>query len=200
MHKDNEDMTDYSNQSKLPRFLRGRNGLALGGAGLLILGGAAGAMTLAATRPGVEMAPANPITIRSLASDSIVTVRGRVAETYGNKFILADATGRALIDAGRENNGSALVAPGQTVTVQGRFDDGFVHASFLVKPDGKVTALGPMGGPPRGPHGRRDGPAGADGPGRPDAPPPAPPAVSLAPPAPHLATSPTPTTAAPTAR
>jgi uncharacterized protein YdeI (BOF family) len=188
MHKDNEDMTDYSNQSKLPRFLRGRNGLALGGAGLLILGGAAGAVTLAATRPGVEMAPANPIAIRALASDSIVTVRGRVAETYGNKFILADATGRALIDAGRENSGSALVSPGQTVTVQGRFDDGFVHASFLVKPDGKVTALGPMGGPPRGPHGRPDRGAG------PDAPPPPPPPVSSATPATTVAP---PTTTAP---
>jgi uncharacterized protein YdeI (BOF family) len=190
MHKDNENMTDYSNQSKSPRFLRGRKGLALGGAGLLILGGAAGAVTLAATRPGVEMAPVNPIAIRALASDSIVTVRGRVAETYGNKFILADATGRALIDAGRENSGSALVAPGQTVTVQGRFDDGFVHASFLVKPDGKVTALGPMGGPPKGPHGRPDGP---EGPGRPDTPPPPVP-ISSAPTAP---TATTPTTAAP---
>jgi cytochrome c-type biogenesis protein CcmE len=184
-------MTEHSHTAPNTRFNLRRNRLALAAAGLLVVGGAAGAVTVAATRPSVTMAPATPVAIRSLQSDGIVTIRGTVAETYGNKFVMADRTGRALVDLGREGEGSDLVAVGQPVTIQGRFEDGFVHASFLVAPGGKVTALGPVGGPPRGPHGPggpgRDGP-GRDGPGRdgPDGPSgpgaPPPPPVGVAPP------------------
>jgi cytochrome c-type biogenesis protein CcmE len=179
-------MTEHSHAAPNTRLNLRRNRLALAAAGLLVVGGAAGAVTVAATRPSVTMAPATPVTIRSLQSDGIVTIRGTVAETYGNKFVMADRTGRALVDLGREGEGSDLVAVGQPVTIQGRFEDGFVHASFLVAPGGKVTALGPVGGPPRGPHGPggpgRDGPGrdGPDGPSGPGAPPPPP--VGVAPP------------------
>ncbi len=162
-------MTEHSHIAPNKRFNLRRNRLALAAAGLLVVGGAAGAVTVAATRPSVTMAPATPVAIRSLQSDGIVTIRGTVAETYGNKFVMADRTGRALVDLGREGDGSNLVAAGQPVTIQGRFEDGFVHASFLVAPGGKVTALGPVDGPRHGPHGPggpgRDGP-GRDGPGR----------------------------------
>lgn len=170
------DATDHPVRRRLP----GRNRLALAAAGLLALGGAAGAFAVAETRPSVTMAPATPVAIRSLSGSGIVTIRGRVAEIYGNKFVMADASGRALVDTGREGEGGTLVAPGEPVTVQGRFDRGFVHAAFLVGPDGKVAALGPLAGPPhdhrgpRPPHDRDD-----DGPGAPpaaDAPPPPPPA------------------------
>jgi uncharacterized protein YdeI (BOF family) len=179
-------MTEHSHTAPNTRFNLRRNRLALAAAGLLVVGGAAGAVTVAATRPSVTMAPATPVAIRSLQSDGIVTIRGTVAETYGNKFVMADRTGRALVDLGREGEGSNLVTAGQPVTIQGRFEDGFVHASFLVAPGGKVTALGPVGGPPRGPHGPggpgRDGPGrdGPDGPSGPGAPPPPP--VGVAPP------------------
>ena len=139
-----------------PRF-GGRAQLAAAAAILLALGGGAGAVITAGTRPSVTMAPATPIAIRALADDSIATVRGRVAEVYGNKFVLADASGRALVDLGREGDGKALVSAGQPVTVQGRFDDGFIHASFLVGADNKVVALGPIGG---GRHAGPDGPGG----------------------------------------
>ena len=184
-------MTEHSHIAPNKRFNLRRNRLALAAAGLLVVGGAAGAVTVAATRPSVTMAPATPTAIRSLQSDGIVTIRGTVAETYGNKFVMADRTGRALVDLGREGDGSNLVAAGQPVTIQGRFEDGFVHASFLVAPGGKVTALGPVGGPPRGPHGPggpgrdgpgRDGPGGSGGPG---APPPLP--AGMAPPPPPMA-------------
>ncbi len=162
-------MTEHSPIAPNKRFNLRRNRLALAAAGLLVVGGAAGAVTVAATRPSVTMAPATPVAIRSLQSDGIVTIRGTVAETYGNKFVMADRTGRALVDLGREGDGSNLIAAGQPVTIQGRFEDGFVHASFLVAPGGKVTALGPVDGPRHGPHGPggpgRDGP-GRDGPGR----------------------------------
>ena len=177
-------MTEHSHGALNKRFNLRRNRLALAAAGLLVVGGAAGAVTVAATRPSVTMAPATPTAIRSLQSDGIVTIRGTVAETYGNKFVMADRTGRALVDLGRGGEGSNLVATGQPVTIQGRFEDGFVHASFLVAPGGKVTALGPVGGPPRGPHGP-GGPEGPGAPGGPGAPPPPP--AGMAPPPPPMA-------------
>ena len=202
-------MTEHSHAAPSKSFNLRRNRLALAAAGLLIVGGAAGAVTVAATRSSVTMVPATPTAIRSLQSDGIVTIRGTVAETYGNKFVMADRTGRALVDLGREGEVSNLVAAGQPVTIQGRFEDGFVHASFLVAPGGKVTALGPVGGPPRGPHGPgrdgpdgpgRDGPGregpGRDGPGGPDrgpgAPPPPPAGMAPPPPAAQGAVAPAP--------
>ncbi|MET0934969.1 MAG: hypothetical protein ABWX83_03215, partial [Luteibacter sp.] len=157
----------HNDENPRPRFLpRGRAGLALVAAGLLALGGVTGAAVMAQTRPSISMAPAKPIAIRSLSSAGIVTIRGRVAEGYGNKFVLDDGTGRALIETGPEGDQRALVATGAPVTVQGRFERGSVHAAFLVGPDGKVLALGPLAGPPHGPH---DGPD--RGPGAPPLPP-----------------------------
>ena len=150
---------------------RSRLTLTIAAAALVAAGGAAGAFALAETRPSVTMAPAVPVAIRSLASDGIVTVRGRVVEVYGNKFVMTDATGRALVDTGPAGE-DGLVKPGDPVTIQGRFDEGFLHAAFLVRSDGRVTALGPLdrhhdgrpgdvrpGDAHRGPDDRRDGPA-----------------------------------------
>jgi len=155
-----------------PNRLSKRMRVILAGATLIAVGGAAGAVAVDATRPSVEMAPLAPVAIRSLSdSDAIVTVKGRTAEIFGNKFILADASGRALVDTGRAGDDRALVAVGQPVTVQGRFDRGYIRASFLIGADGKVVSLRPMGpshgpgGPHdgRGPH-RDRGPRGEDGP------------------------------------
>jgi uncharacterized protein YdeI (BOF family) len=131
-------------------------------AALVALGGAGGAITVAATRPSATMAPAVPVAISALKSgDNIVTIRGRVDQIYGNKVVIADASGRALVDLGREGEDGTLVSAGQAVTVQGRFDRGFMRAAFLVGADGKVTALGPMHGPDHGP----GGPGGPGGKG-----------------------------------
>ena len=169
-------MPDINNRSPLDR-LRTPRSAAFAAVALLAVGGGAGAIAMQATRPYVTMAPATPVAIRSLSSAGIVTIRGRVAEIYGNKFIMADASGRALVDAGREGEGGGLVTVNEPVTVQGRFDRGFVHAAFLVGPDTKVVALGPLGGPPRGPGGPRHGPD--NGPGA--SPPPADASVAPAP-------------------
>ena len=75
-------MTEHSHSAPSKRFDLRRNRLALAAAGLLVVGGAAGAVTVAATRPSVTMAPATPVAIRSLQSDGIVTIRGTVAEIY----------------------------------------------------------------------------------------------------------------------
>lgn len=163
---------------------------AIVGAALLALGIGGGATIAQMTGPSVEMAPLKAVAIRSLTDNgSVISVRGRVAETYGPMFVLTDGSGRALVDLGRQGDGTGLVSAGQAVTVQGHYRRGMIHASFLVGADGKVVALRPMGPPhhgpggpggPDGPDGPRHGPrgpgAGPDGgPGANDAPPPPPP-------------------------
>lgn len=153
---------------------------------LLGVGGAVGATAARLAGPSIEVAPLTPVTIASLKSgEGLVTVRGKVAETYGSSFVLADGSGRTLVEGGPQASG--LVSAGAPVTVQGWNRDGVLRASFLVSADGKVTVLGPMGhGHDRGP--RRGGPDGPgrdhpDGPGRdgPDGPPPPPAAAPVAP-------------------
>lgn len=154
----------------MPNILsRQRPAILAAALGLLVVGGGAGALAFEATRPSVTMAPATPVAIRTLTNDrdAIVTVRGRVAEIYGNKFVMADGSGRALVDTGREGEDDTLVRIGQPVTVQGHFDDGSVRAAFLVGADGKVKALGPLGRPPHD-RGGPDGPGRPGGPGGPD--------------------------------
>ena len=172
---------------RVPRRTR----LTLGAAMLLTLGAAGGAGAVSMTRPTVVMAPTVQTPIAKLStSDGVVTVKGRVAEVYGNRFVVQDGTGRTMIDAGR---GAASVASGQQIMVQGRFADGQMRAAYLVGPDGTVDSVGPP------PHGRRgpgrDGPPppggpglggpGSDGPltGGPDSPSPPPPGCDVARPA-----------------
>jgi hypothetical protein len=158
-----------------------RTRLAITAAALVAVGGIGGAIAVGAMRPSVEMAPIRPVAIHSLVdSDAIITLKGRVDETYGNKFVMTDMSGRALVDTGREGENRQIVSIGQVVTVQGRFEHGFVHASFLIGADGKVVSLRPIG-PPHGPGGRHgpDQPRGDHGPDRDAAfpPPPPPPPV-----------------------
>jgi hypothetical protein len=179
------DQIEAGEHIAIDRRKRRRTTTAAIGAALLALGGAAGAVMVAETRPSVTMAPAAPVPIRSLTSGSIITVRGQVAETYGNMFVLADGSGRALIDTGREGDGRQLVSAGQPVMVQGRFERGIVHAAFLVGADRKVIALGPLADHPHGPHGPHGPDRGPDAPPPPggdreDAPPPPPPAAAPA--------------------
>ncbi|PYE44101.1 hypothetical protein DFI02_103254 [Rhizobium sp. PP-F2F-G20b] len=131
---------------------------------LLALGiaGGAGAMKLA--KPSVEMAPMAPVAISTLPDGDLVTIKGKVAEIFGNKFVLEDASGRALVETGPTGEDGKLVTVNEEISVQGRFDDGFLHASFLVHPDGKIEALGPAGKPPHHGHGPRPGPDGPKGP------------------------------------
>lgn len=181
------------------------------GAALLAAGLGGGAVIAHHAGPSVEMAPVSPQAIRGLTDDGgVVSVRGKVAESFGPMVVLADGTGRALVDLGRQGDGTGLVSAGQGVTVQGHFHHGMLRASFLVGADGKVTALHPMGpehggpggpggefrhGPHRGPGDRGPGERGPGGPGEhgPDG---GPDAAGAPPPPP--ATAPAPAPAAPT--
>lgn len=145
--------------------------LAAGAAVLVALGAACGASAVQATRPAIEMAPTVQTPIAKLpASSGVVTVKGRVAEVYGDRFVVQDQSGRAMIAAGREARGAVSV--GQPVLVQGRYDDGQLRASYLVDQNGSIAAVGPVGPRPGGPAGP-GGPGPHGGPGR-DGPPPPP--------------------------
>jgi len=104
------------------------------------------------------------------ATNGLVTVRGRVAAIYGNRFIVEDRTGRSLVDTGRADGALRTGAP---VLVQGRYDDGQLRAHFLADREGGVRQAGM---PPRPPHGAGPPPGGPGArPGGPGAPPPPPP-------------------------
>lgn len=148
-------MVDFS------KFGSQRLRLSVGGAALLALGAAGGAAAVGATRPAVEMAPAQAVAIASLPQrDGLVTVKGRVAEVYGDRFTVADATGKTMVDAGRE---AGTMTSGAPVMIQGRYRDGQLRASFVVDANGKVEAVGPRGHRPPSP-GDRPGPRGPGGP------------------------------------
>ncbi len=161
-----------------------RTRLMTGAILLLALGAAGGAGAVSLTRPAIEMAPTVPTAIARLPQTSgVVTVKGRVAEVYGDRFVVQDGSGRTLVDAGRE--GAGAVRTGSGLTVQGRYDDGQLRASYLVDPDGRIEAVGarPPRGGPRGPRGPVE--AGRDGP-PPPPPPPAGPDGAVPPPPPPV--------------
>lgn len=139
------------------RPARRRSIYALAGAGVaaaLLVGAAAGAVGMKFAHPYEEQALLPPIAITAMQDGNLVAVKGQTVEIFGNKFIVQDDTGRALVDTGREGEGGKLVAAGEAVTVQGRFEDGFLRASMLVHADGRVEELRPPHPPHDGPHGK----------------------------------------------
>lgn len=173
-----------------------RQRLALGGAALLALGATGGAAAMSMTRPTVEMAPTVPTAVARLGDTSgLVTVRGRVAGVYGDRVMVQDQTGRALVDVGRD--AAAGLRTGAPLLVQGRFDGGQLRAHYLVDGAGAVQQVGPPPPPPGAhpPHHKGAGapppPPGAGAP-----PPPPPPAGAGAPPPPPGAGAPPPPTGA----
>ncbi|AOW22994.1 MAG: hypothetical protein GY736_13200 [Sphingomonas sp.] len=151
------------------------------GAVVVLAASAGGAGAMAMTRPSIEMAPTVATPIAKLASSSgIVTVKGRVAEVFGNRIVVQDGSGRAMIDAGPD--GASNLTTGAPVMVQGRYDQGQLRAQFLVGPNGAVEAVGPAH-PPHGP-GAPPPPPGAGPAGPPPPPSGAGPAGALPPPPP----------------
>ncbi|ARO54007.1 DNA-binding protein [Methylorubrum zatmanii] len=126
-----------------------RRGLVIGAIAAPLALGAAG---LSLAQPGQTLAPTPvaPIAISALAPSGAVAARGEVTEIFGNKFLIQDGTGRALVETGRDGENGGLVMKGETVTVQGRFEKGFLHAKLITHADGKQVVLGRPGGPPAG--------------------------------------------------
>jgi hypothetical protein len=115
------------------------------------VGGGVTAAALQARRPTLVMLTPAPIT--STHDWSEVAVKGQVAEVFGNKFIVQDDSGRALVETGRSGESGKLVVKSETVTVQGRFEHGFIHAQAISHSDGRNDFVGPPGPPPPPPGG-----------------------------------------------
>ncbi|MDR7037611.1 hypothetical protein J2X36_002358 [Methylobacterium sp. BE186] len=128
---------------------RHRRGLVVGAIAAPLALGAVG-LSLAQPGPAVAPTPVAPGAISDLAPSGAIAVRGEVAEIFGNKFVLQDGTGRALVETGRAGEDGTLVAKGETVTVQGRFETGFLHAALITRADGTPVLFGRAGGPPPG--------------------------------------------------
>lgn len=103
-----------------------------------------------AQNSGATLTPVAPTAISQLAPSAAVAAKGEVAEIFGNKFIVQDGSGRALVETGKDGEGGGLVTKGEAVTVQGRFENGFLHATLLTRADGKTVVLGPARGPKPG--------------------------------------------------
>jgi hypothetical protein len=84
-----------------------------------------------------------PVVIGQMTDSGPVAVKGQVAEVFGNKFIIQDDSGRTLVDTGPRGEGGKLVAKGETITVQGRSENGFIHANVMTRADGSSEAFGP---------------------------------------------------------
>ena len=135
-------------QSAAPTPKRSRRGLVVGAIAAPLAFGAIG-LSLAQTGTAV-MTPVEPTAISALKASGAIAARGAVAEVYGNKFVMQDGTGKALVETGRQGEGGTLVKPGEAVTVQGRFENGFLHAMLITRADGSRVVVGPAGGPPPG--------------------------------------------------
>jgi hypothetical protein len=127
---------------------RPRRGLLVGAIAVPLALGAVGLSLAQPTR--IAPTPVAPVAVSALAPSGATAAKGEVAEIFGNKFILQDGTGRALVETGRAGEGGKLVAKGESVTVQGRFEDGFLRASALTRADGRTESLRPVGPPPGG--------------------------------------------------
>lgn len=131
-----------------PKTRRPRRGLVVGALAIPL---ALGAVGLSLAQKGeASLDPIAPVAISALAPSGAVAAKGEVAEIFGNKLIIQDGTGRALVETGRQGEGGTLAKTGETITVQGRFENGFLHARLLTHGDGSVVRLGPAGGPPPG--------------------------------------------------
>ncbi len=117
----------------------------------------AGATTLAQKGRAVTLVALAPEPVSALKDGTTAAVKGEVAEIFGNKFVVADGSGRALVETGRRGEDGTLVSKGEPVTVQGRFAHGFLHAAAITHADGHTDALdpppppAPPGGPEHGP-------------------------------------------------
>lgn len=150
--------------------------------GLLLVGGIIGNGVASFRRPVIETAPIAPVAINKLPqSHGPVTVKARVAEVFGHDAILDDGTGRILVELGHGPDRYGLLTVGHTLTAQGRFGHGVLHARFVVAENGDVVEVEP---PPPPHHHRHGPPEGRDGPPPPDGPkpPPPPPGPDQAPP------------------
>lgn len=123
-------------------------------AALVAAAAGAGATTLVQKSRAVTLVALAPESVSALKDGTMAAIKGDVAEVFGNKFVVDDGSGRALVETGRRGADTTLVAKGEVVTVQGRFEHGFLHAAAITHADGQVDSLDP----PPPPHDPEHGP------------------------------------------
>ncbi len=128
----------------------GRTAIAAAIVGAFAIGAGATALAQRA-HPPITFVALTPGPVSAMKDWSPVAVKGTVAEIFGNKFIVADDSGRALVETGPQGDDGKLVAKSETVTVQGRFEHGFIHAVAIEHGDGHTDVVAPPGPPPPGP-------------------------------------------------
>ena len=90
-----------------------------------------------------------------------VTIEGSVTDVFGNRFVLQDASGRILVEAGPERHRRLELRPGERLSVTGRPAGGGFDAFTIRRPDGsEVFIRNPEGPPPWSGAGRRAEEAG----------------------------------------
>lgn len=155
--------TNFTEEPKaLPPPRRRMSRGAMGGAAFIAVLMAGAALGAGGTRLAQRWQPQNvvllePARIDSLQDGASIAVKGNVAEIFGNRFIVQDGSGRALVDTGPRGEDSTVVTKGETVTVQGLFDRGAIRADIISHADGRNEAFGPPRGP-GGPGEPDDGP------------------------------------------
>jgi hypothetical protein len=135
---------------------------ALGGGALLAVLVAGAAMGAGGSRLAERWQPQQvmllqPAPIDQMKDRTPVAVKGDVADIFGNKFIVQDGSGRALVETGPRGDRTPPAIKGETLTVQGRFDRGVLHAEIISHADGRNESFGPPHGP-KGPKGPKAGP------------------------------------------
>ncbi len=99
--------------------------------------------TLAFAQSATPPAPPAPRTaaVNELRDMNDLRLEGRVAEVFGNRFVLEDATGRTLVELGPRAERGDLVKVGDTVSVDGRFTRGQIDARSISVGGGERIAL-----------------------------------------------------------
>jgi hypothetical protein len=88
------------------------------------------------------------VSIGDLGAAAEITIVGRVAEVFGNRFVLEDAPGRVLVDAGPEWHRRYDLRPGEYLRVVGEMDGGSFEAFRITRSDGTILEIRPSDGPP----------------------------------------------------
>ncbi len=157
---ESDSLQDTNSSPPARRHIPCRSLLAGVAVAVLAIGAAAGAggVKIAQRWQPQGVMLLQPIAISKMQDGNPAAVKGAVAEIFGSKFILDDGSGRALVDLGPRGAHAVAVAKGETVTVQGMFDQGVILTQIISHADGRTQAFGPP--PPPPPGGPRQ--AGAD--------------------------------------
>lgn len=131
-----------------PKPASGRHRLGFAAALVAACAAGAGAATLAQKNRAYAVVPLAPAPIEAMKARNPVAIKGQVSDVFGDKFVVQDDSGRALVETGPGGEGRDLVARSETVTVQGRFERGSVHAVAIQHADGRLDVVGPPGPPP----------------------------------------------------